>query len=45
MVEKKELEFAQKDNKIPKLTLRNYLEKYMFTDLNEVFLCDLSHLL
>ena len=33
----KELEFAQKDNKKPKLTLCKYLDKYVFSDLHEVF--------
>jgi hypothetical protein len=41
----KELEFAQKDNKNPKITSRKYLDKYMFRDLHEVFFCDFSHVL
>jgi hypothetical protein len=40
-----ELEFVQKDNKNPKLTPCKYLDKYMFSDLHEAFLCDFSHLL
>jgi hypothetical protein len=44
-LETKELEFAQKDNKNPKLTPRKYLDKYMFSDLHEVFFCDFPHLL
>ena len=41
----KELEFAQKDNRNPRVTPRKYLEKYVFTDLHEVFFCDFPHLL
>jgi hypothetical protein len=41
----KELEFAQKDNSNPRVTLRKYLEKYMFIGLHEVFFCDFPHLL
>jgi hypothetical protein len=41
----KELEFAQKDNRNPRVTLRKYLEKNVFTDLHEVFFCDFPHLL
>jgi hypothetical protein len=41
----KELEFAQKDNINPRVTLRKYLEKYVFTDLHEVLFCDFPHLL
>jgi hypothetical protein len=33
----KELEFAQKENINPKLTLHKYLDKYVFSDLHEVF--------
>jgi hypothetical protein len=41
----KELEFAQKDNRNPRITPRKYLDKYVFTDLHEVFFCDFPHLL
>jgi hypothetical protein len=41
----KELDFAQKDNKNPELTLCKYLDKYVFSDLHEVFLCDFPHVL
>jgi len=41
----KGLEFAQKDNKNPKIKLRKYLYKYVFSDLHEVFFCDFPHLL
>jgi hypothetical protein len=41
----KELEFAQKDNRNPKITLRKYLDKYVFSDLHEVFFCDFPHVL
>jgi hypothetical protein len=41
----KELEFAQKDNRNPRITPCKYLDKYVFTDLHEVFFCDFSHLL
>jgi hypothetical protein len=41
----KELEFAQKDNINPKLTPHKYLDKYVFSDLHEVFFYDFPHLL
>jgi hypothetical protein len=41
----KELDFAQKDNRNPRITPRKYLDKYVFTDLHEVFFCDFPHLL
>jgi hypothetical protein len=41
----KELEFAKKDNKKPNLTPCKYLEKYVFSDLHEVFFYDFPHLL
>jgi hypothetical protein len=41
----KELEFAQKDNRNPKLTTHKYLDKYVFSDLHEIFLCDFPHVL
>jgi hypothetical protein len=41
----KEMEFAQKDNINPKLTPRKYLDKYVFSDLHEVFFCDFPHVL
>jgi hypothetical protein len=41
----KEFEFAQKDIKNPKLTLDKYLEKYVFSDLHEVFFYDFMHVL
>jgi hypothetical protein len=41
----KELEFAQKDNKNPKITPHKYLDKYVFSDLHEVFFCDFPHVL
>jgi hypothetical protein len=44
-LKKKELQFAQKDNINPKITLRKYLDKYVFSDLHEVFFCDFLHLL
>jgi hypothetical protein len=40
-----ELEFSQKDNRNPSITPRKYLDKYVFTDLHEIFLCDFPHLL
>jgi hypothetical protein len=33
----KELEFVQKANKNPKLTPHKYLDKYVFSNLHEVF--------
>jgi hypothetical protein len=41
----KELEFVQKENKNPKITPFKYLEKYVFSDLHEVFFYDFPHLL
>jgi hypothetical protein len=41
----KELEFAQKDNINPRIKPHKYLEKYVFTNLHEVFFCDFPHLL
>jgi hypothetical protein len=34
-----------KDNKNPRVTPHKYLEKYVFTDLHEVFFCEFPHLL
>jgi hypothetical protein len=44
-LETKELDFAQKDNINLKLTLCKYRNKYVFSDLHEVFFCDFSHFL
>jgi hypothetical protein len=41
----KEMDFAQKDNRNPKLALRKYLDNYIFTDLHELFFYDLLHVL
>jgi hypothetical protein len=41
----KELEFAQKDNKDPKLISCKYMDKYVLSDLHEVFFCDFPHVL
>jgi hypothetical protein len=41
----KEIEFAQKDNRNPKITLHKYLDKYVFMDLHEVFFYGFLHLL
>jgi hypothetical protein len=41
----KELAFVQKDNINPKFTPRQYLGKYMFSNLHEVFFCEFSHML
>ena len=41
----KELEFSQKDKKNPRKTPHKYLEKYVFTDLHEVFFYDFPQLL
>jgi hypothetical protein len=41
----KELEFAQKEKKNPKFTPHKYLNKYVFSDLHEVFFCEFMHLL
>jgi hypothetical protein len=41
----KELDFMQKDNRNLKLTLRKYLDKYVFNDFHEVFFYDFSHVL
>jgi hypothetical protein len=36
---------VQKDNRNLKLTPRKYLDKYIFSDLHEVFFCDFLHVL
>jgi hypothetical protein len=41
----KDLEFAQKDNRNPRITPCGYLDKYVFTDLHEIFFCEFPHLL
>jgi hypothetical protein len=41
----KEHKFEQKDKKKPKLTPRKYIDKYMFSELHEVFFCYFLHLL
>jgi hypothetical protein len=41
----KEIEFAHKDNRNPRITPHRYLDKYVFTDLHEIFFCDFLHLL
>jgi hypothetical protein len=41
----KEIEFAQKDNRNLKLTPCKYLDKYVFSDLHEVFFYDFPHVL
>jgi hypothetical protein len=41
----KEIEFSHKYKKKPRVTPCKYLEKYMFTDLHEVFFYDFPHLL
>jgi hypothetical protein len=41
----KEMEFAQKDKRNPRVTPCKYLEKYVFTDLHEVFFYDFPQLL
>jgi len=40
-----ELDFAQKDNRNPRITPQKYLKNYVFTDLHEVFFYDFPHLL
>jgi len=41
----KELEFAQKDKRNPKLTSCKYIDKYMFINFHEVFFFDFPYLL
>jgi hypothetical protein len=41
----KEMEFVQKHNRNPKLAPPKYLDKYVFSDLHEVFFCDFPHVL
>jgi hypothetical protein len=36
-VEVKEKEFAEKENKNPRLSIEEWLERYIFTDLHEIF--------
>jgi hypothetical protein len=45
LIEKKELELAQEDNINPKVTPCKYLDKYVFSDLHEIFFCDFPHVL
>jgi hypothetical protein len=45
LLKTKDLEFVHKDNKNMKLTPCKYLEKYIFTDLHEVFFCEFPHIL
>jgi hypothetical protein len=35
----------RKDNRNPKITPHKYLDKYVFSDLHEVFFCDFPHVL
>ena len=37
-VESKEREFAKKENKSPRLSTEDWLQKHIFTDLHEIFL-------
>jgi hypothetical protein len=41
----KELDFSQKENINLNLTLRKYLDKYVFSNFHEVFFHDFLHLL
>jgi hypothetical protein len=41
----KELECVQKESINLNLTLHKYLDKYVFSELHEVFFCDFPHLL
>jgi hypothetical protein len=41
----KEFKFVQKDIRNPKYTSCKYLDKYVFSELHEVFLCEFLHLL
>ena len=40
-VEPKEIKFAKKENKSPGLSTKDWLQKYIFIDLHEIFFCDL----
>jgi hypothetical protein len=40
-----EFDFAQKDKRNPKLALHKYMDKYVFSDLHEVFFYDFPHFL
>ena len=40
-VEPKERKFAKKENKSPGLSTKDWLQKYIFIDLHEIFFCDL----
>jgi hypothetical protein len=44
-LKKKEIDFAQKDNINPKITPHKYMDKYVFSDLHEVFFCNFPHVL
>ena len=40
-VESKEKEFAEKENKSPRLSIEDWLQKHIVTDLHAIFFCDL----
>ena len=44
-LEIKELKFVQKGNRNPKYTLCQYLERYVFTDINETHFYEFPHFL
>jgi hypothetical protein len=39
------MKFAQKENRNPKIASCQYLDRYMFSDLHEVFFYDFLHVL
>ena len=39
-VEQKELNFATEENKDSKITTEEWLQRYLFTDLHEIFFCE-----
>jgi hypothetical protein len=41
----KELSLRRKTTRNPKITPHKYLDKYVFSDLHEVFFCDFLHVL
>ena len=44
-VESKEREFAEKENKNPRLTTEAWLQKHIFIDLHKIFLLQLCYIL
>lgn len=42
-LKKKVLEFATKENKIPNYDTKRWLQKYIYSDLHEIFFVDFAY--